>query len=181
MVTTERWAFLFSFPASWLSEVSETTGKVPGHTAASLCNSNTNAAQDRTHASGVTTMSAVGVFSIAWRKRNHQEETMRRAAGAGTSLRLSAIKPKPPLCNKRSTALKAFSRLWRQRIQSRRSKLTPAMAAPETSKVSPPSTNAQVSSCNVAMAKEETSTVVLPEDADPWISVIAPRGSPGSA
>ena len=129
-------------------------------------------------ATGVITISAVEVFSIVRRKRNHHDETTRRANFADTSPRLSATKPKPPPCNNRSTALKERSRLSLHRTHNKRSKLTCAFAADETSKVSLQSTRAQVSSCALATAKVENNTLVRPDEAVPWTSVIAPRGNP---
>src|SRR6266568_1746273 len=177
--TNERCRF-FSFPAfvRLPLEFSETNDKLLGHTTCSVASSKTSEAHERTLAMGVITINTVGVFSTARRKRNHHDEIMRRAVFAGTSPRLSAIKPNPPLCNKRSTALKARSRLWLQRNHNKRSKLMPALAADERSKLSLQSIKAQISSCRVARARLDSNKLVRPDDGAPWISVIAPRGKP---
>lgn len=127
------------------------------------------------------TISAVGVFSIARRNRNHQDETMRRSVAAGTSQRLRATNPNPPACRIKSTALKASSRLWSQRIQRSRLKSTPAFAADERSNVSSQSISAQISSWEDAADSAESMRLVRPDEAAPWISVIAPRGKPCKA
>src|SRR5207237_4611600 len=111
-------------------------------------------------------------------KRSHHDEIMRRALLGGTSARLSATRPKPPLCSKRSVALKARSRLPLQRTHNKRSKSTRAFAADEGSKVSLQSIRAHVSSCSVAKARAESNTLVRPDDAAPWISVISPLANP---
>src|SRR6266566_2514632 len=129
-------------------------------------------------ATGVKTTSVVGVFSIDRRKRNHHDVIIRRVNFAATSARLSATRPKPPLCSKRSVALKARSRLPLQRTHNKRSKSTRAFAADEGSKVSLQSIRAHVSSFSVAKASAESNKLVRPDDAAPWISVIAPRGNP---
>src|SRR5215510_2909764 len=108
---------------------SETNGKGRDHTDGWLCNSRTRAAHERTEATGVITIKAVGVFSMARRNRNHQEVIMRRTIRAGTSPRLSATTPNPPPCNSRSQALKACSTLSRQRTHNKLLKSTPALAA----------------------------------------------------
>src|SRR5712675_810757 len=151
---------------------------VLGQTSPSFFIFRTSAAQERVQETGVTTTRTVGVFSIARLNRNHHEVIIRRVHFAATSARLSAIRPKPPLCNKRSVALKARSRLPLQRTHNNRSQSTRAEAADERSKVSLVSTSAQVSSCRVATARAESNRVVRPDDVVPWISVIAPRGNP---
>src|SRR5437588_10422222 len=127
---------------------------------------------------GVITIRVVCVFSNERRKRNHHDEIIRRAYLGVTSARLSATRPKPPLCSKRSVALKARSRLPLQRTHNKRSKSTRAFAADEGSKVSLQSIRAHVSFFSVAKARAESNTLVRPDDAAPWISVIAPRGNP---
>jgi len=144
----------------------------------SFINSKTNVAQERMQGTGVITMRAVGVFSNERRKRNHHDEIIRRAFLDGTSARLSATRPKPPPCSKRSVALKARSRLLLHRTHKRRSKSTRALAPDVGSKVSLQSIRAHVSSCPVAKARAESNKLVRPDDAAPWISVIAPRGNP---
>src|SRR5437660_2246920 len=140
--------------------------------------SKTSAAHERVQGTRVITTNAVGVFSMARRKRNHHDVIIRRVYFAATSARLSTTKPKPPLCSKRSVALKARSRLPLQRTHNKRSQPTRAFAADERSKVSLVSISAQVSSRLVATARAESSRLVRPDDAVPWISVIAPRGNP---
>ena len=163
---------------NFASLFSETNDTLLGQTAPSLFTSKTSAAHERMQGTGVTTTSAVGVFSIARRKRNHHDVIIRRVYFAATSARLSATKPKPPLCSKRSVALKARSTLPLQRTHNKRSQSTRALVADERSKVSLVSTRAQVSSCVVATARAESNKLVRPDDAVPWISVIAPRGNP---
>src|SRR3989441_11991610 len=101
----------------------------------SFINSKTNVAHERIEGSEVITMRAVGVFSNARRKRNHHDEIIRRTYLGVTSAKLSASRPKPPLCSKRSVALKARSRLLLQRTHNKRSKSTRAFAADKGSKV----------------------------------------------
>src|SRR2546430_14655133 len=144
----------------------------------SFINSKTNVAHERMQGTGVTTIGAVGLFPRARRKRTHHDEIIRRAVLGGTSARLSATRPKPPLCSKRSVALKARSRLPLQRTHNKRSKSTRAFAADEGSKVSLQSIRAHVSSFSVAKASAESNKLIRPDDAAPWISVIAPRGNP---
>ena len=120
----------------------------------------------------------MGVFSIARRKRNHQDEMILRAVGAGTSAISSTTRPKPPPCSKRSAALNARSTLPAQRIHNKRAKSTPAFAANAGPNESPVSTSAQISSRDVNSLKIESSRLVRPEDACPKISVMAPRGKP---
>src|SRR5215210_3514856 len=138
-----------------------------GHTALSFFNSKAKAAHDRTAATGVRTSSTVGVFSITRRNRNHQDETIRRTAFAGTSHRLRTTKPNPPAWDTRSVALNARSRLFWQRIQSSRSKSMPAFAADKRSNVSLQSINAQVSSRTLAAASAESNRLVRPDDGAP--------------
>src|SRR6266850_2468642 len=104
-----------------------------GQTGPSFFTSSTNAAHERVQDTGVTTTSTVDVFSSALRKRNHQEVIIRRVYFAATSARLSTTRPKPPLCNKRSVALKARSRLPLQRTHNKRSQSTRAFPADERS------------------------------------------------
>ena len=179
-MTNER----LSVEASWLSPIVNVASLFSksdpqlGQTAPSFFTSKTSAAHERMHGTGVTTISAVGVLSIARRKRNHHDEIIRRVYFGAISARLSATKPKPPLCSKRSVALKARSKLPLQRTHNKRSQSTRALVADERSKVSLASTSAQVSSCVVATARTESNKLVRPDDAVPWISVIAPRGRP---
>src|SRR5260370_29443519 len=100
-------------------------------------------------ATGVKTTNVGGVFSIDRRKRNHHDVIIRRVYFAATSARLSATKPKPPFCSKRSVALKARSTLPPQRTHNKRSQSTRAFTADERSKVSLVSTTAQGSSSKV--------------------------------
>src|SRR2546423_168917 len=146
---------------------SATKKSVLGQIAPSLLSSKVIAAHERTQATGVATANTVGVFSIARRNRNHQVETMRRRIVAGMSLRFKTMKPKPPPCNKRSTALKARSRLLLQRTHKRRSKFKPASVPDERSNVLLQSTSAHVSSLDVAAANAESNTLVRPQDAAP--------------
>src|SRR5438128_12518553 len=128
-------------------------------------NSKTNMAHERMQGTGVITMRAVGVFSNARRKRNHHDEIIRRTLLVGTSAKLSASRPKPPLCSKRSVALKARSRLLLQRTHNKRLKSTRALAADKGSKASLQSIKAHVSSCSVAKARAESNKLVRPDDA----------------
>src|SRR5207245_11719233 len=159
----------------------DTNDKVLGHTEASFLTSKASTAHERTAFTGVRTINAVGVFSIARRKRNHHVEITRRTILGATSQRFKATEPNPQPCKIRSTALKACSRRWPQRTHSKRLKSTPALAAEERSNVSLQSTSAQVSSCEVAAANTESMRLVRPEEDCPWISVIAPRGNPCKA
>src|SRR5205823_14888767 len=84
--------------ASWLSKTNET---VLGQTRLLFINSKTNMAHERMQGTGVITIWVVGVFSSARRKRNHHDDIIRRAYLGVTSARLSASRPKPPLCSKR--------------------------------------------------------------------------------
>src|SRR6185295_8802121 len=86
--------------------------------------------------------------------------------------------PKPPPCNNRSVALNACSRLLAQRIQSSRSQFISARVADFGSNELLVSTKAQTSSCRVAWARAENIKLVRPDEADPKISVMAPRGRP---
>ena len=180
-VTNERWGVgrsLVSFIVNFASLFSKSNDTVFGQTGPSLFTSRTSAAHERMQATGVNTTNVVGVFSIDRRKRNHHDVIIRRVYFAATSARLSATKPKPPLCSKRSVALKARSTLPPQRTHNKRSPSTRALAADERSKVSLVSTSAQVSSCMVATASADSNKLVRPDDAVPWISVIDPRGNP---
>src|SRR6266480_1662583 len=170
--------FLSSFVINPGSLVSKSTAVVLGQIVLSLFISKTTAAHERTQAPGVTTINAVGVLSIARRKRNHHDDMIRRVRLTATSARLSATKPKPPLCNKRSVALKACSKLLPQRTHNNRSLFTRAFAADVGSNVSLASINAQVSWLEVAYDKAEHSKLIRPDEAVPNISIMAPRGSP---
>src|SRR4030095_14706934 len=141
-------------------------------------NANARVAHDRTQLSSAITTSAVGVASRVRRKRYHQDEMMRFAEFARTSPRSSSTSPKPPPCNSRSVALNACSRLLAQRIQSNRSQFISARVADLGSNELLVSTSAQTSSCLVAWARAENIKLVRPDEADPKISVMAPRGRP---
>jgi len=145
---------------------------------ASPLNSNASVAHERTQLSSAITTSAVGVGSRVLRKRYHQDEIIRFAELAGTSPRSSSTSPKPPPCNKRSVALNACSRLLAQRTQRSRSQFISARVADLGSKELLVSTKAQTSSCLVAWARAENIKLVRPDEADPKISVMAPRGRP---
>src|SRR5688500_9666068 len=92
--TSERPRVIFLL-SSYICSLSK-NDTVFRHSVTSLLNSNTTAADERTHATEVNTIRAVGVFSITRRNRNHQDETIRRTAFAGTSHRLRTTKPNPP-------------------------------------------------------------------------------------
>src|SRR5207253_8649840 len=113
-------------PTSERSCFSPTNESARDQKTPSCLSSKAIAAQERTQEVGVVTTSTVVVFSMARRNRNHQVEMIRRKVLVGVSVRLSTMKPNPPPCNKRSTALKALSSRPLQRTHNSRSKLTPA-------------------------------------------------------
>src|ERR1044072_5801582 len=160
--TNERWCLL-TRPASLFSSA-EYSGVIQ---TAWVFNSKAIAAHERAQETGEATSRTAGVFSIARRNLNHQVETIRRKVLAGISARFKTIRPKPPPCNNRSTALKACSRLLLQRTHNNRSNFTPASAAEVTSNVLLQSISAQVSSVDVAPASVANIRLVGPHDSAP--------------
>lgn len=133
-------------------------------------------AQEAAFGSSAITASAVGVFSTAWRRRNHDASEMRRASHVGTPARSRMTMPKPPACTMRSVAFKAFSALPPQRTHNRCGSCIPALAAVWGSKLLPASISAQNSGRRVACAKAALMMLVRPEEGGPQISVSVPRG-----
>src|SRR5271168_3977800 len=119
----------------------------------------------------------VGVSSTARRKRNQESSGTCRTSRGAISLRSTAINPKPPPCSNRSVARSVCS-TFRQRTHNNFRNSTPAAAAECGSNASPPSINAQDSSCAVRALKAESSKLVRSEHDGPKISVSAPRGNP---
>src|ERR1700677_2684252 len=119
----------------------------------------------------------VGVSSTARRKRNQESRGTCRTSRGAMSLKSTAINPNPPPCNNKSVARSVCS-TFRQRTHNNFRNSTPAASAECGSNASPPSINAQASSCAVRALKAESSKLVRLEHEGPKISVSAPRGNP---
>src|SRR5271156_1261838 len=145
--------------------------------AAPASSRNPNEAQLFAFDSCSSSIRIVGVSSTARRKRNQESSGTWRTSRGAISLKSTAINPKPPPCSNKSVARSVCS-TFRQRPHNNFRNSTPAAAAECGSNASPPSINAQDSSCAVRARRAESSKLVRPEHDGPKISVSAPRGKP---